>query len=116
MDDPAEAGGMGFCSVDALPESKMGIENGAEGGESVGSGGLWERFDGDLVAEAFELVDKPAAVAFGRFGVAAVEELFAELVIGDAAVEDVVGGGEDLVAGRDRRFGVAAAALDAVVA
>jgi hypothetical protein len=30
-------------------------------------------------------------------------------------VEDVVGGGEDLVAGRDGRFGVPAAALDPVM-
>jgi hypothetical protein len=45
------------------------------------------------VAEAFELVDQPSLVAFGCFGVAALEELFAELVVGDAAFEDVVGGG-----------------------
>jgi hypothetical protein len=66
-----------------------------------------------LVAEAFELVDESPFVAFGVLGVAAVEELFTELVVGDALVEDVVGGGEDLVAGRDGRFGVSAAALDA---
>jgi hypothetical protein len=35
-----------------------------------------------LVAEAFELFDEPSAVAFGVLGVAAVEELFAELVVG----------------------------------
>jgi hypothetical protein len=63
------------------------------------------------VAEALELFDQAAAVAFGCFGVAAVEELIAELVVGDALVEDVVGGGEDLVGGRDRGFGVSAAAL-----
>ena len=68
------------------------------------------------MAEAFELVDESAAVAFGVLGVAAVEELVAELVVGDGLVEDVVGGGEDLVAGRDGRFGVAAPAFDAVVA
>ena len=68
------------------------------------------------MAESFELVDESAAVAFGGFGVAAVEELFAELVVGDALLEDVVGGGEDLVGGGDRGFGVAAAALDPVVA
>jgi hypothetical protein len=33
------------------------------------------------VAEALELVDEPAAVAFGGFGVAAVEELLSELVV-----------------------------------
>ena len=48
------------------------------------------------MAEAFELFDQAAAVAFGCFGVAAVEELFAELVVGDALVEDVVGGGRIL--------------------
>ena len=68
------------------------------------------------MAEAFELADQAAAVAFGVLGVAAVEELFAELVVGDALVEDVVGGGEDLVGGRDGRLRVSAAALDAVVA
>jgi hypothetical protein len=57
------------------------------------------------VAEALELVDEAAPVAFGVLGVAAVEELFAELVVGDALAEDVVGGGEDLVACCDRRFG-----------
>lgn len=61
--------------------------------------GLREPFEGDFVAEA-------ALVALGVFGVAAVEEGFAELVVGDALVEDVVGGGEDLVAGGDGRFGV----------
>ena len=49
------------------------------------------------MAEAFELVDEAAAVAFGGLGVAAAEEFLAEFVVGDAAVEDVVGGGEDLV-------------------
>jgi hypothetical protein len=44
---------------------------------SVGSGGLGERFEGDLVAEAFELFDESSAVAFGVLGVAAVEELLA---------------------------------------
>ena len=34
------------------------------------------------MSEAFELVDEAAAVAFGVLGVAAVEELFAELVVG----------------------------------
>ena len=68
------------------------------------------------MAEALELFDEPSAVAFGVLGVAAVEELFAEVLVGDALVEDVVGGGEDLVGGRDRGFGVAAAALDPVVA
>jgi hypothetical protein len=68
------------------------------------------------VAEPFELVDEPAAAAFGVLGVAAVEEFLAELVVGDAFVQDVVGGGEDLVGGRDRGFGVSAAAIDAVVA
>jgi len=33
------------------------------------------------VAEALELVDEAAAVALGVLGVAAVEELFAELVV-----------------------------------
>ena len=68
------------------------------------------------MAEAFELVDESSAVALGVLGVSAVEELLAELVVRDVLVEDVVGGGEDLVAGRDRCFGVPAAALDAVVA
>ena len=68
------------------------------------------------MAEALELVDEAAAVAFGVLGVAVVEELFAEFMVGDALVEDVVGGGEDFVAGGDRGFGVSAAALDAVVA
>jgi hypothetical protein len=69
-----------------------------------------------LVAEAFELFDEPAAVAFGVLGVAAVEELFAEFVVGDALLEHVVGGGEDLVGGRDCGFGVSTAAFDPVVA
>ena len=68
------------------------------------------------MAEAFELFDESSSVAFGGLGVAAVEELFPEFVVGDAAVQDVVGGGEDLVAGGDRGFGVAAAAFDPVVA
>jgi hypothetical protein len=72
--------------------------------------------EGDLVAEAFELFDEPVAVTVGVLGVSAVEEFLAEIVVGDALVEDVVGGGEDLVSGRDGRFGVAAAALDALVA
>ena len=71
---------------------------------SVGSGCLGEGFEDDLVAEAFELSDESAAVAFGVLCVAAVEELLAELVVGNAAVEDVVGGGEDLVGGRPLRL------------
>ena len=47
------------------------------------------------MAEAFQLLDEPSGVAFGVLGVAAVEEPFAEFVVGDALVEDVVGGGED---------------------
>lgn len=57
-----------------------------------------------MVAEALELVDQAAAVAIGVLGVAAVEELLAELVVGDAAIEDVGGGGQDLVSGRGGRF------------
>jgi hypothetical protein len=49
------------------------------------------------VTEALELAGEPTAVALGVLGVAPVEEVLAELVVGDAAVEDVVGGGEDLV-------------------
>jgi hypothetical protein len=79
-----------------MPESKIALR--VE--ESVGSGGLGERLEGDLVAEAFELVDQAAFLAFGVLGVASVEELSAELVVGDALVQDVVGGGEDLVGGR----------------
>jgi hypothetical protein len=91
-------------------------------GLGVGSGCLGEWLEGDLVAEAFELVDEASAVAFGVLGVlgvlgvSAVEELFAELVVGDSLVQDVVGGGEDLVAGRDGGFGVSAATFDAVIA
>jgi hypothetical protein len=54
------------------------------------------------VAEALELVDEAAAVARWCSVSRAVEERFAELVVGDAALEDVVGGGEDLVGGGDR--------------
>jgi hypothetical protein len=54
--------------------------------------------EGDLVAEALDFADQAAAVALGVLGVAAVEELFAELVVRNALVEDVVGGGKDLVA------------------
>lgn len=61
------------------------------------------------MAEAFELVYESAAVAFGVLGVAAVEELFTEFVVGHAAIKDVVGGGEDLVGGGDGAFGVPAA-------
>ena len=68
------------------------------------------------MAEAFELFDEPSAAAFGVLGVAAVEEFLAEFVVGDALLEDVVGGGEDLVGGRDRGLGVSAAALDPVLA
>jgi hypothetical protein len=39
------------------------------------------------VAEAFELADESAAVASGVLGVAAVEELVAELVVGGALVD-----------------------------
>ena len=52
------------------------------------------------MAEAFELFDEPSAVAFGVLGVAAAEEFLAEFVVGDALLEDVVGGGEDFVGGR----------------
>jgi hypothetical protein len=52
--------------------------------------------EGDLVAEAFELFDESAPVAFGGLGVFAVEEVLAELVVTDALLEDVVGGGEIL--------------------
>jgi hypothetical protein len=38
-----------------------------------GSGGLRERPEGDLVAEALELADQAAAVAGGVLGVATVE-------------------------------------------
>jgi hypothetical protein len=59
----------GWCSPGPSPaESKMT----SVVGRSVGSGGLWEGFEGDLVAEAFELFDEPAAVAFGVLGVAAM--------------------------------------------
>ncbi len=70
------------------------------------------RLDGDFVAEAFGPTGRwmPSAVAFGGFGFAAVEELFAEFVVRDALVQDVVGGGEDLVGGGDGAFGVPAAA------
>jgi hypothetical protein len=78
----------------------------------VGLGCVREWFQGDLVAEAFKLADESPAVAFGGLGVAPVEEFLAELVVGDALPEDVVGGGEDLVAGGDGGFGVAAAAFD----
>jgi hypothetical protein len=37
---------------------------------------------GVLVAEPLELADEAAAVALGVLGIAAVEELFAELVVG----------------------------------
>ena len=97
-----------------LTESKMPARLGF--GLGVGSGCLGEWLEGDLVAEAFELVDESAFVAFGVLGVSPVEELLAELVVGDALVQDVVGGGEDLVAGRDGGFGVSAATFDAVIA
>jgi len=69
------------------------------------SGGLWGGVEGDLMAEALELADEAAAVALGVLGVAAVEELFAELVVGGALIEDVVCRGEDLMGyGRSRRL------------
>ncbi|MEO7514056.1 MAG: hypothetical protein ABIZ91_20135 [Gemmatimonadaceae bacterium] len=54
------------------------------------------------MAETLELVDEAAAVALGVFGVAAEEELFAEVVVGDALLEDVVGGGQSC--GLSRRW------------
>ena len=60
------------------------------------------------MTEALELADEAAAVALGVLGVAAVEEFLAELVVGDALFEHVVGSDEDLVACGDRGFGVSA--------
>jgi len=54
------------------------------------------------VAEAFELAHEAAPVSIGVLGLAAVEELLAEVVVGTAAVEHLVGGGEDLVGGAPR--------------
>ena len=42
-------------------------------------------FEGDLVAEAFELADEPVLVALGVFGLAAVKVVVAEVAKGDAA-------------------------------
>ena len=67
------------------------------------------------MAESFELVDESFAVALGVFGLAAGEVVIAEVVVGDLLGEDVPGGDEDGVGGRDRRFLVAAAASEALV-
>jgi hypothetical protein len=60
------------------------------------------------VAEWFGLVDETAAVAVDLLSVALLEVELAEFFVGDAALEDVVGGDEDRVGGRERGSGVSA--------
>jgi len=74
------------------------------GGWISGSGGGLE---GDGVAERFELPDEPAGAVLDR--VAAGEPVGAEFAEGDALLDDVVVGDEDVVAGGADRFRVAAA-------
>ena len=57
-------------------------------------------FDGDAVAELFELADETFCPLLER--AALVEVVGAEFVVGDEAGEDVVGGDEDRVATRRR--------------
>ena len=75
------------------------------------SGGLNRGFEGDAIAEAFE-----AAFEIGDgSGLADLVEIrFAELAIGQAFGEHVIGGDEDFVSDGERRAQGAAAALEAV--
>jgi hypothetical protein len=69
--------------------------------------------DADLVAEALELVDEPADV--GLVGLALKEVVAAELGVGLAPVQDVVGADQDGVPDRDRGSFVVAASAKAPV-
>src|SRR3954451_13315683 len=62
------------------------------------SGDLLGGFEGDLVAEGFEAFD---GAFLDAIGVAAVEVLGAEIGVGGAAFEEVVGDDEDGVADGD---------------
>ena len=62
---------------------------GWRGGRAVLGG---ERFEGDLVAELFELADEPFLTLLCG---ASVEVVGTEFVVGDVLVEDVVGGDGD---------------------
>src|SRR5205823_1873021 len=63
--------------------------------------------EGDLVAEGLNLTDEAARLVLAR--VAAAEVVRTEIVVGLAAVEDVIGGDQDGVADGDGRLGGAAA-------
>src|ERR671930_162804 len=74
---------------------------------AVGCGwsGRLDGVEGDLVAQGVELADELAGL---RFGAAVHEPVGAEVLVGLAAVEDVVGGDQDRVADRLGRLGRAA--------
>ena len=62
------------------------------------------------MAESFELVDEPVAVAVSVFGLAADEVVVAEVLVGDVPGQHVPGSDEDRVPDRDRGFLVTATA------
>src|SRR5919201_1086696 len=80
-----------------------------------GSAGLGCWFERDFVSELFELADESVSVSLCVFGLPADEVVIAEVVVGDVSGEDVPGGDEDRVGGRDRRFLMSAAATEALV-
>jgi hypothetical protein len=69
--------------------------------QTEGSGGVGG-LQGDLVAQLLELADEPLGVAVGGLLLALLEVVVAEVVVGDPAVEQVVGDQQDRVADRDR--------------
>src|SRR6266511_1248231 len=85
------------------PEARQGL---------VGDGVSWSGggFEGDVVAERFELFDESAGAVFG--GVAAGEPVGAEFAEGDAVAGEVLVGDQDVVAGGADRFRTVAATAD----
>src|SRR4029453_1607737 len=77
-----------------------------------GWSGRLDGVEGDLVAQGVELADELAGL---RLGAAADEPVGAQVLVGLAAVEDVVGGDQDGVAHRLGRLGRAAAAPQPLV-
>ena len=86
-------------------------ESGDHRGEARAEGPLIiARFEGDGVAELFELVDESAGAVFG--GAAALGRVRAEVGVVDLVVHDVPVGDQQVVAGGADGLGQAAAAAD----
>src|SRR6266545_4796660 len=77
-----------------------------------GWSGRLDGVEGDLVAEVVELADELAGL---HLGAATHEPVSAQVAVGDATVQDVVGGDQDRVADRLGRLGRAAAAPQPLV-